>query len=318
MNREYKKVFRTFRVVVIFLILLLLVSKPIWSEKTSLSPDLELTSTCMGCHEGTDTLLAQTPHRLILSADGRRVGNSPAGCTDCHLNVEKHLEEPGIGNVTNPSKTTPLENHQICTSCHSHPHSQDDPVTNIHSRNNVDCSTCHSIHHPKEKYLLVSSPNDLCLNCHQELGGKFFLVSHHPVIQKTILCIDCHKLSEPLDEPLSSSNVDMECFSCHAEYQGPFPYEHGAVNDYTVETEGCIYCHDPHGSPNPRLLKQSVGALCLNCHFVPKHQTAHGGIWAKRDCLECHKDIHGSYTDKNFFGEDLFGGSCFVYGCHVR
>lgn len=317
-NREHKQVFRILRLAVIFPLLLFFASKPIWSEKTGLSPDVELTSTCVGCHEGVDTLLAKTPHRLILSSDERRMGNSPAGCTDCHLNTEKHLEEPGIGNITNPSKVTSLENYEICTSCHSDPHSQDNPVSDVHSRNNVDCSTCHSVHHPKEKCLLLSSPNDLCLSCHQELSGKFFLVSHHPVTQKTILCIDCHKLSEPLEEPLSSSNINSECFSCHAEYQGPFPYEHGAVNDYTVEKEGCIYCHDPHGSPNPRLLKQPVGALCLNCHFVPKHQTAHGGIWAKKDCLECHVDIHGSYTDKNLFGEDLFGGSCFVYGCHVR
>jgi DmsE family decaheme c-type cytochrome len=317
-NRENKKIIRILGLAVFLLLLLLFVSTPIWSEKTSTSSDAELTSTCLGCHEGTDSLLAKTPHRLISSSDEKRMGNSPAGCSDCHPNPEKHLDEPGIGNITNPSKVTPFENYEICTSCHSSPHSRNNPVTDIHSRNNVDCSTCHSVHHSEQNNLLISSPNDLCLNCHQELKGKFYLVSHHPVIQKTILCIDCHKLSEPVEEPLTSSSVNMECFSCHAEYQGPFPYEHGATNDYTAEKEGCIYCHDPHGSPNPRLLKQPGRALCLNCHFVPRHQTVHEGVWAKTDCLECHVDVHGSYTDKNLLGEDIFGGSCFVYGCHVH
>ena len=293
-------------------------STPIWSERTEPSVDVELNSICVGCHEGADTLMAKTAHRLIVSPEGKRVKNFPASCTDCHSGGDKHIEEPENRNITNPFKTDPVENHKICTPCHSNPHTQNDPVVNTHAQNNVGCSTCHSVHHPREKQLLVSAPNDLCLSCHQELSGKFFSVSHHPVLQKTILCIDCHKLSDPSNKPLSAANVNSECFSCHAEFQGPFPYEHGAVNDYTVEKEGCIYCHDPHGSPHPRLLRQPVGPLCLNCHFVPKHQTAHGGIWAKSDCTECHADIHGSYTSQNLFAEDLFGGSCFAYGCHAR
>lgn len=315
-RRYCNSVFKIFLLQLIFL--LLLFSTPIWSERVELSSDVELTSTCVGCHEGMDSLLDKTPHRIVVSTEGKRIRNLPISCADCHLNWEKHIDEPGDGNITNPTKTSFLENLKICTQCHSSPHAQDVTASNIHSKNKITCSSCHSVHHSKEIYLLVSSPNDLCLRCHQEIGGKFFLVSHHPVLQKIILCTDCHKILEPVDKPLSSAAVNLECFSCHAEFQGPFPYEHGAVNDYTMEKEGCIYCHDPHGSPNPRLLKEPVRALCLNCHLLPKHQTAHGGIWAKRDCLECHADIHGSYTSKNLFTEDLFGGSCFYYGCHVR
>ncbi|MFQ6003370.1 MAG: cytochrome c3 family protein, partial [Candidatus Zixiibacteriota bacterium] len=115
---------------------------------------------------------------------------------------------------------------------------------------------------------------------------------------------------------LVSPNED--CYGCHSEFEGPFPFEHEAINDYNIEKEGCIFCHEAHGSPNPRLLKQPVGALCLQCHFLPKHQTAHGGIWAKRNCLECHVDVHGSYTNRYLFGDDLFGGTCFGRGCHSQ
>jgi hypothetical protein len=27
-------------------------------------------------------------------------------------------------------------------------------------------------------------------------------------------------------------------------------------------------------------------------------------------------DVHGSYTSKHLFGDDLFGGACFGRGCH--
>lgn len=307
-----KKSFKLFILIFFFISFQLVLLK---GEETY--SNQELTSKCIECHQGVDTLLAKTPHRLVFSSEGKRIKNLPISCGDCHPNWEKHLEEPQVGNITNPLKMSFFEDFKICTQCHSNPHSQDEPEVNIHFKNNINCSNCHSIHQSKGNHLLILSANDLCLSCHQEIGGKFSLVSHHPVLHKTILCIDCHKILVPLGKPLSFATANFRCFSCHSEFQGPFPYEHGAVNDYTIEKEGCIYCHDPHGSPNRRLLKQPTRPLCLSCHFLPKHQTAHSGIWAKRNCLECHVDIHGSYTSKNLFTEDFFGGTCFGSGCHT-
>ena len=57
---------------------------------------------------------------------------------------------------------------------------------------------------------------------------------------------------------------DTVCFKCHSEKAGPFVYEHQAV-----KTEGCVSCHTPHGSANPRLLKRSqVNLVCLECHSL--------------------------------------------------
>jgi len=307
-----KKVWALFLLIFFFICFQL-----VFSQGKETYSNQELTSKCIECHQGVDTLLAKTPHRLVFSSEGKRIKNLPISCGDCHPNWEKHLEEPQVGNITNPFKSTFLENFKICTQCHFNPHAQTSPEFDTHFKTKINCSTCHSIHQSKEKHLLILSPNDLCLSCHQEIKGKFSLVSHHPVLHKTILCIDCHKVLGSLDKPLSSASSNFRCFSCHSEFQGPFPYEHGAVNDYTIEKEGCIYCHDPHGSPNLRLLKEPVNPLCLNCHLLPKHQTAHSGIWAKRNCLECHVDIHGSYTSKNLFPEDFFGGTCFGSGCHT-
>lgn len=290
----------------------------LFSHSAELSPEGEITSSCVECHEGADTLLARTPHRILISPEGKRVKNTPLSCGDCHSNWERHLEGPGLGNIDNPEKISTFENFKLCTSCHFSPHTQEYGEFNVHFRNKISCSVCHSVHQPKAEHLLVKSSNALCQECHQEIVARFSLVSHHPVGEKVIKCVDCHRVLREPGKAFSLVSPNEECYGCHSEFEGPFPFEHEAVNDYNVEKEGCTLCHEAHGSPNPRLLKQPAGALCLQCHFLLKHQTAHGGIWAKRNCLECHVDVHGSYTNKYLFGDDLFGGACFGRGCHSQ
>ncbi|UCB53217.1 MAG: hypothetical protein JSV10_03825 [Candidatus Zixiibacteriota bacterium] len=244
--------------------------------------------------------------------------NSPSTCGDCHDNWEGHLEEPGLGTIGNPKKIGPFENLKLCTSCHVSPHTQESSEFNVHFRNKLGCGDCHTVHQPGVEHLLVKPSNDLCLGCHQEIQTELSSVSHHPVREGVIKCIDCHRVLGEPGKALSFVQPNEGCYTCHSEFEGPFPYEHEAVNDYTIEEEGCIFCHHAHGSPNPRLLKQPVKQLCLQCHFVPKHQTAHGGIWGKRNCMECHVDIHGSYTSERLFTDDLFGGACFGRGCHSQ
>jgi predicted CXXCH cytochrome family protein len=283
MTRYPDWLFRSF-VFFCFLLFLFLISPG--AEHPS---EVEPTPTCVGCHEGFDSLLAETPHRILVSPEGERVGNSPVGCGDCHADWEGHLEEPGLGTIVNPEKISTFENLKLCNVCHFNPRMQECREFNVHFKNEISCSNCHSIYHPEAQHMLRKPSNDLCLECHQEKEAKFSSISHHPVREGVIRCVDCHRA---LREP-------GKAFS----FISP--------NEDTIEKEGCIVCHDPHVSPNPRLLKQPAGQLCLQCHFVPRHQTAHGGIWAKRNCLECHVDVHGSYTSKH-----LFGGACFGRGCH--
>ena len=203
-----KKVWALFLLIFFFICFQL-----VFSQGKETYSNQELTSKCIECHQGVDTLLAKTPHRLVFSSEGKRIKNLPISCGDCHPNWEKHLEEPQVGNITNPFKSTFLENFKICTQCHFNPHAQTSPEFDTHFKTKINCSTCHSIHQSKEKHLLILSPNDLCLSCHQEIKGKFSLVSHHPVLHKTILCIDCHKVLGSLDKPLSSASSNFRCFS---------------------------------------------------------------------------------------------------------
>jgi predicted CXXCH cytochrome family protein len=85
-----------------------------------------------------------------------------------------------------------------------------------------------------------------------------------------------------------------QCQTCHADKTGPFVIEHDAVR-----VEGCMACHDAHGSPNRHMLSfQSVGELCYSCHaLVPSF---HSRFTPETVCTNCHTSIHGSFLDRSF------------------
>jgi predicted CXXCH cytochrome family protein len=87
------------------------------------------------------------------------------------------------------------------------------------------------------------------------------------------------------------------------EKAGPFVFEH-----QPVKTEGCVACHTPHGSSNPRLLKRSqINVLCLECHTltidspVPGIPGFHNQAVKYQACTVCHTNIHGSNFSDVFF-----------------
>ena len=85
--------------------------------------------------------------------------------------------------------------------------------------------------------------------------------------------------------------------------------QHGAL----LVQNGCGNCHDAHGSGEPKLLKDQVASLCLNCHNRPQEakdgrtirsveaevlQRAflHGPVRAGQ-CQACHQ-VHGSSNSR--------------------
>ncbi len=104
-----------------------------------------------------------------------------------------------------------------------------------------------------------------CGDCHEGRGDK-----HQFDIPDSLgLCSDCH---EALVEKAQNSEV------IH------FPFE-----------DGCLDCHNPHGSNIPRLVKQaSVGEQCFECHEsdIIEDEYEHGPA-KKGACTMCH-DPHAS------------------------
>ena len=75
-------------------------------------------------------------------------------------------------------------------------------------------------------------------------------------------------------------------------------FEHEALR------EGCVTCHNPHGSVNRGMLVQRDANLCLRCHaqvqtgadrvFIGKMD--HTGLLRNSTCWSagCHSAVHGS------------------------
>lgn len=84
--------------------------------------------------------------------------------------------------------------------------------------------------------------------------------------------------------------LDHLCAACHGDLEGETLARNHAVVHAPVASGGCTFCHDPHRSPYPKLLKSPDGrTLCGRCHDpavssrVCPHPDSVG-----RDCLECH------------------------------
>lgn len=62
-------------------------------------------------------------------------------------------------------------------------------------------------------------------------------------------------------------------------------------------------CHEPHGSPNPRLLNRfRVADLCLECHTgVPAFHDFSKSKY--QNCLRCHVAVHGSNRNPALFND---------------
>jgi predicted CXXCH cytochrome family protein len=126
-----------------------------------------------------------------------------------------------------------------------------------------------------------------CLTCHKKLTkGK----SVHQAL--AMGCPACHvgingmtfphKKTNALAKGLSSEQPDL-CYGCHD------PGMFSKKNVHPALGMGCTNCHNPHSSPNLKLLKSLPPSLCFPCHdeagFTKK--TVHPPV-AAGECLTCH------------------------------
>jgi DmsE family decaheme c-type cytochrome len=272
--------------------------------------------TCKGCHEEVFNGWEKTPHWKT-TLDTHK-GPEWQGCEACHGPGKAHAEAMGEA-AGDPAKVEAAkklifnfkgvpaqDTSKRCLSCHVYGEEHSNFARQVHNINNVSCIDCHSPHHAKQaEFLLVAKQPLLCYSCHGEVKADFSKTFHHRVNEGLIKCTDCHNehggfLTKQLR---STAAQDQICFKCHVDKAGPFVYEHAPV-----KTEGCVTCHTPHGSTNPRLLKRSqVNLLCLECHTVtvdtgaPAIPSFHNQTAKYQACTLCHPMIHGSNFNLFFF-----------------
>lgn len=155
------------------------------------------------------------------------------------------------------------------------------------------CISCHNPHGSNKPLEMERSGGDLCIVCHEAKEKEFDKAVVHPPVEEG--CVDCH---DPHQSSMrfqlrgDGKTVSSLCFTCHEQEMFTQKHQHGPV-----AAGDCIACHNPHASPNEKLLIAPLegGKLCFECHDGVKAQldrkVTHDP--AVEDCSNCH-DPHSS------------------------
>lgn len=177
----------------------------------------------------------------------------------------------------------------------------------------IGCESCHgagSLHAKagggRDNIINPQLSPETCFQCHLDKRGEFALPNAHPVLAGKMSCSDCHSphTGDAIDGGVARlDGLNSSCIKCHVQQGGPFVFEHEASR------EGCVACHNPHGSINAKMLKARNQNLCLQCHF--QQQTApgviliggrdHASFISRGTCWSagCHESIHGSHVSSS-------------------
>jgi DmsE family decaheme c-type cytochrome len=251
---------------------------------------------CATCHADVAKKFESNPHQKLALTHG-----AGATCESCHGPGKTHVESGGDATkILQLSKASPRVIDATCLGCHAstHPNFLRSP----HAKGGVSCTSCHSVHSAgTEVALLKVEQPKLCFTCHADVKPAFGMPFHHRVNEGLIKCSDCHDTHGTFGPNNIKTTADQNaiCTTCHTETRGPFVFEHAAVKG-----EGCMSCHTPHGSQNPRLLNvANINQLCNQCHSPVSASTVHGinaGSAERVPCITCHTFIHGSNINPAF------------------
>jgi DmsE family decaheme c-type cytochrome len=267
--------------------------------------------TCLTCH-GSDpkvTAILQTPMAVV---GDRRTPFAQGGCESCHGDSAAHsagkARFPTIV-FKGPNASPVAVRNEVCSGCHEgsmHMNWQG----SAHEVNNVACTDCHDPHAAKDPMLIKIAQVEVCFTCHARERADSFKYSHHPIREGKTVCSDCHNPhGSPGDTKLLKEfTVNQTCYNCHADKRGPMLWEHQPVRD------NCMNCHTPHGSTQPRLVKEQMNFLCSSCHSASAANHSGGAVGGRsaipfrgpgnfatnsalanqRTCIGCHSQVHGS------------------------
>jgi len=221
---------------------------------------------CLQCHEDNNF--------------GRRYEHGPAAsgaCLMCHAPHASSHESLLLASLTS-----------LCLGCHLDFAEAMTKSSHVHTAlERLDCGSCHYPHSSDIKGLLRKDTTKLCFECHPDIREKYRRSrKKHKALYTAAKCANCHT-AHFSDHPglLLFSGNDL-CFYCHSKggnKRSDLRDMRKEIEDKEnihspVEDDGCVACHDPHGSRNDMILKGSFPGsfyapfrsdsydLCFQCH----------------------------------------------------
>jgi predicted CXXCH cytochrome family protein len=153
-----------------------------------------------------------------------------------------------------------------------------------------------------------------CLKCHGDLVKKKVV---HPAVQ--IGCQACHSQIDATVTPhketggaemgLSSDTPDL-CYGCHDKSA----FTGKKIVHPPVGRGFCTFCHLPHQSDNPHLLRDKLPVLCYECHDRTdfSYENVHAPVRLGK-CMSCHRPHE---ADRRFLLVGEINEVCL--GCHKK
>lgn len=209
----------------------------------------------------------------------------------------------------------------LCANCHPNIQRERNLPVAMPPFQQGQCGACHAPHASDNEPILANSMPELCFGCHDGInlgpnGESTADYREMPVQMPPFRAGECTRCHYPhaTEEPrLLKEKVPELCFDCHDTIPiGPSGETTADYREYPVQMQPfrqgqCIQCHNPHASPDRRLLKEGgVPNLCFSCHdslaIGPREQTiadyrskpVQMQPFREGKCFDCHYHAHGS------------------------
>ena len=208
-----------------------------------------------------------------------------AACVDCHKESVQQFAGTPMGKLITDNGRIE-HGKQGCESCHG-------PSKN-HVESGGDVRP--PISFSRKSKTPIAERNATCLSCHEKTARTLWKGSTHE--SRNVACTDCHTVMHAVSErgSLKQHTVVETCANCHAQKKAQLArFTHMPLGEGKME---CTSCHNPHGSPNDKMLiASSVNETCFSCHAEKRGPFLWEHMPVVESCANCH-DSHGSNKEK--------------------
>ena len=209
-----------------------------------------------------------------------------ASCLDCHDREGALFASTVKGRLL---VHRPRDKHEAlgCESCHgpgkTHAESGGEELGQLVS------------YGPKSK-TSIKDQDATCLGCHEKTARVMWPGSPHEA--RDVACTGCHTVMHAVSDRsnLRQHTVAATCARCHQQRTSQMlRASHMPVGEKKMD---CTGCHNPHGSPNEKLLiASSVNEVCFTCHAEKRGPFLWQHPPVVENCSNCH-DPHGTAHEK--------------------